>query len=306
MDGTDQHPGRSSTSWLRTSTRCCGGSALGRASGFSLIELLVVIAILAVLVAILLPVLTRTRSAAMRVICAGRLRELTLACLMYRDENKVLPEPLQQSALDPLGQLVLGHAPQQISTRLLNELRPYLKFPEVEVTTPASCLPPFVQCPFAEETDADRGPAMALFESDVATYFTGYAYLARLDEKPTQPALPPSTFVTFSAPIIDDGHLLKPNRCAAAKDPRRAVLWADYVARSQRAGGFWQYTHARPGRAGPLPFTRLDWRGLIGQHRAYTDASVEWIGAGCDGLKVDDQQFDLNASFKTTTEHWWF
>jgi prepilin-type N-terminal cleavage/methylation domain-containing protein len=305
MDGTDRHQGRSITFRPRPFARGVGFPASSRA--FSLIELLVVIAILTVLVAVLVPVLARARSAAMKVVCAGRLRELTLASLMYREENKVLPEPLQQSTLDPLGQLVLGHAPQQVSTRLLNELRPYLKFPEVGVTTPACSLPPFVQCPFAEEAELDRGPTMALFESDVATYYTGYAYLARLEERPLPPPLPPATFITFSTPVVDPGVVLRPNRSAAAKDKRRAVLWADQVSRSQKFGGMWQYTHARRGgKPGPVPFTRLDWRGLIGQHRAYSDASVEWVGAGDKELKVDDQQFDVNASFKTGTEHWWF
>lgn len=305
MDGTDRQHRRSSTSRRRRPRRAV--YSVTRSEAFSLVELLVVMAILAVLVAVLLPVLARTRASAMKVVCAGRLRELTLACLMYRDENRVLPQPLQQSTLDPLGQLVLGHAPQQVSTRLLNDLRPYLKFPEVNVSTRASQLPPFVQCPFAEEaSDVDRGPAIALFETDVATFYTGYAYVGRLDEAPLPPSPPTGTLITFSMPRIDSGELLRPGRCAVAKDRRRAVLWADHVSRSKLAGGFWQYTHARGGRAGPLPLTRLDWRGLLGQHRAYTDASVEWVGAGESGLKVDDVQFDAHASFKTATEHWWF
>ena len=56
-------------------------------SGFSLIELLVVIAIIALLLSILMPVLGRTRSAAMRLKCAHNLRQIDLAVNMYINAN---------------------------------------------------------------------------------------------------------------------------------------------------------------------------------------------------------------------------
>jgi len=53
---------------------------------FTLIELLVVVAIIAVLVAILLPALSRAREAGRRALCGANLRTLTTAMLMYTDE----------------------------------------------------------------------------------------------------------------------------------------------------------------------------------------------------------------------------
>ncbi len=57
------------------------------ARGFTLVELLVVIFIIAVLIALLLPALAKARQLALQVACAANVRSLTLATLMYADEN---------------------------------------------------------------------------------------------------------------------------------------------------------------------------------------------------------------------------
>ena len=54
---------------------------------FTLIELLVVIAIIAVLMAILMPALNRAREQGKRAMCSGNLKQLTLAWIMYADDN---------------------------------------------------------------------------------------------------------------------------------------------------------------------------------------------------------------------------
>jgi prepilin-type N-terminal cleavage/methylation domain-containing protein/prepilin-type processing-associated H-X9-DG protein len=56
-------------------------------TGFTLIELLVVIAIIAVLMAILMPALNRAREQGRRSTCLSNLKQLTLAWIMYADEN---------------------------------------------------------------------------------------------------------------------------------------------------------------------------------------------------------------------------
>ncbi|MBN2312932.1 MAG: prepilin-type N-terminal cleavage/methylation domain-containing protein [Sedimentisphaerales bacterium] len=55
--------------------------------GFTLIELLVVIAIIALLIAIMIPVLGRARELAQRTVCLSNLKQLTLAWLAYAEEN---------------------------------------------------------------------------------------------------------------------------------------------------------------------------------------------------------------------------
>jgi len=58
-----------------------------RNKGFTLIELLVVIAIIAVLMAILMPSLNRAKEQGKRAACLANLKQMTLAWLMYNDEN---------------------------------------------------------------------------------------------------------------------------------------------------------------------------------------------------------------------------
>jgi prepilin-type N-terminal cleavage/methylation domain-containing protein/prepilin-type processing-associated H-X9-DG protein len=70
------------------------GAGMYRHKGFTLIELLVVIAIIAILLSILLPGLKNAREQGKRAVCLSNLEQLSMAWMLYSDDNDGnLPNP---------------------------------------------------------------------------------------------------------------------------------------------------------------------------------------------------------------------
>ncbi|MBN2314906.1 MAG: prepilin-type N-terminal cleavage/methylation domain-containing protein [Sedimentisphaerales bacterium] len=84
--------------------------------GFTLIELLVVIAVIAILMAILMPVLGRAKEQGKRAACLNNLRQLTMGWIMYADDNN--DKIVRASAVSPGAWIAYGNYEDSEQTQI--------------------------------------------------------------------------------------------------------------------------------------------------------------------------------------------
>lgn len=119
----------------------------GRHGGFTLVELLVVIGIIAVLIAILLPALSRAREMAKQIRCLSNIRQVGMSIAMYTNNNKgFFPAPSNRFPFTPIPWDWVYFRPEQGPTQN-SAIAPYLwsQWADGQV-------PPVMICPSDDNT----------------------------------------------------------------------------------------------------------------------------------------------------------
>ncbi len=122
------------------------------ALAFSLIELLLVIAIIAILAALLLPALARSRLKAENVVCVSNLKQLGYGCCIFTLENNdFLPGPCSRGVMP-----YYGTTSQDTRQALVTFIAPHLSYPEAST---AQRNAPVSLCPGTVRSQTPRIPA---------------------------------------------------------------------------------------------------------------------------------------------------
>lgn len=219
-------------------------------SGFSLVELLVVIGIMAILMALLLPVLARAKQNSKRTVCLNNLKQFGVADTIYLNDNARFPPTSE-------------YIPSSISVQRLTQIAQTIGAgvpPGAASAWPKRALQPsWINCPMAVESGMAEGITLG------GGLYTGYAYFGGIE----QSAMVTNGFAT----------MVHPGQAADCKGTRRGVLWTDILDEfASTDSRRFEFFHRRVGVHYPdfvFQANQLD-----GIHRAWSDGSVEWVSGG--------------------------
>jgi prepilin-type N-terminal cleavage/methylation domain-containing protein/prepilin-type processing-associated H-X9-DG protein len=212
-------------------------------TGFTLIELLVVIAIIAILAALLLPALTAAKKKAQAMRCMANEKQLTLAALMYVNDNNdgLVPvgslqyqpasfaeNPLTDPDLQPGGKFAqfcpgnLQSTPMTAGPNYDNWIRAGLLYPYIQTIAVYKCPADLSTCPYGASSsfakDSDRTYSANCFMGGLQ-WWGDHSY--KLYKKQTDLHFPgPDSiwyFIEENPASVDD--------CYFAMDPNNANLW---------------------------------------------------------------------------------
>ena len=231
---------------IRTKRRShCYGEA------FTLIELLVVIAVIAILMAVMVPVLGRAREKARRVACMGNIRQFIVGIQAYAgDFRETLPSGLSDA-----------NNPQDEHTPILSRA---MRTALVRIIGDERCL----SCPWLREPFNQPGGWYYVFEGQDYGYVLGYNYLGGHKGTPW-PLVGPATsewvsprrsFDRGSMPIVTELNAwsMGEMKTFAPHGPRGAILEGRDSTNTSREGASSEQI------------------GAVGGHVGCLDGSVSW------------------------------
>src|ERR1035438_3155013 len=211
-------------------------------TGFTLIELLVVIAIIAILAALLLPALAAAKKKAQAMRCMANEKQLTLAALMYANDNtdSLVPigslseqpaslseNPLNDVNLQPGGSQAqfcpgnLQSAPMTAGTYFDKWLMAGLLYPYIQNIAVYKCPADLSRCPYGASStfakDSDRTYSANCYVGGMQLWNGNYKLYRKLSDMNRPGPAHTWVFIEESAASIDD--------CYFALDPAVQNLW---------------------------------------------------------------------------------
>lgn len=220
-------------------------------SAFTLIELLVVIAVIALLTAILIPVLGKAREQGRRVACMGNIRQFIIGIQAYAsDHGEKLPSGLSDA-----------RNPEDEHTPILSrDIRNTL----VTIIGEESSL----SCPWLREPFDQEGGWYYIFEGEPYGYVLGYNYLGGhkgtpwplLGQAKTQWISPQRSFDKPTTPLVTELNAWSTSEMMtfAPHGARGAILEAGHSGNMSFEGA---------------PSEQI---GAVGGHVGYLDGSANW------------------------------